>query len=534
MEAHPFEQSETPYFHAVRPRQMLQDLAAAPALSLYCGAGVTIDRTGLGWTDLIQAIFGPTDDATEEERADIKVLLDRVQSAPRVASALYARELDRLKSWKAVQSHLTPLLAHRLYKANGWQEGLLTQNVARLALYAAHQGKSVRVFTTNYDTYLEQAFSELQDQMEAEGLHPVPGVKVRAVGVGHVLSKRGVKAGSPHVELVYLHGRVGEEGGHQGAIVLTEEDYRTTYSAVRKELVQALNVRDTGFLAVGSSLVDAPLLDALHDTRDRRYRFALVPVESMGFTEYPPSACRRLTDRARKRGDMFGLKISCPDFKFQVAQVCAELLLAITQPGTDVFDDKTGLRYGLRLTSWWNTWTKLGGPSPDEELWSQLSRLHRDVGDIMKGASDTARLDTARGEQTRIELWVRNDPANQRSLALWGTSEGPIKERGALRSSPIGLRSSNASVAAFVERRPKHLNLSDLRESPSSGRWRSFLSVPVVVATAHPTSDIPVGVVTLASTHEIGGSLLPLDRATNMESLVSLMQQRGRRLLRAN
>lgn len=528
-----FGQSDTPYFHADRPRSIIKSLASVSSLVLYCGAGVTIDRTSLGWSELVRRVFTRDDAEKWYPTAEEIRLLASSQESPRVSSALYAYVLDGEGSDEAVQTFLTPRLAQALYNANSWQEGRLTRNVAQLALYAAARGIEVTVFTTNYDTYIEQAMVSLRKEMEVPQTSPLPGLCVTVVGVDDSVTNLPPEGEGLTVRLVYLHGRVRNGGGHDGHIVLTEADYSMTNEPVRATLQVALDRDGVGALVLGSSLVDAPLLDALLATRQRADRFALVPIESIGFTSHPAALAGRLTEHARRRGDGFGLKISCPDFKYQVAQFCSELLLAVTHPdgAEHALADSSNLRYGLRLLTWWDLWIEKGqgvpGKTPEEALWSALMKLKASVDTIIRAASTSADRRRARDEQFRIELWVRRDPAKDRSLVMWGTSEGPVFDRHTLRSHGLGLGTSNASVAAFIEGRPLHIDVADLPATAMDGRWKSFLSVPVFVSPPNSRSAVPVGTITIASTFKKANSLLPLRRTTDMEKLIQAMRQGG-------
>lgn len=524
-----FGQSDTPYFHAEGPRSIITSLAAAQRLVLYCGAGVTIDRTSLGWSDLVRRVF--TRDVAEKwyPTAEEIELLAASQDSPRAASSLYAYVHDQESTDEAVQTFLTPRLAQALYNANSWQEGRLTRNVARLSLYAAAKGISVTVFTTNYDTYIEQAMNEVRKEMEASSTTPLPGLSVSVVGTQEPLVEMSSTDAATTVELVYLHGRVRNGGGHDGHLVLTEADYSKTNKLVQGVLRAALDVDRTGALVLGSSLTDAPLLDALLETVRRSDRFALVPIESFGYTKHSPSLAARLTEHARRRGDTFNLKISCPDFKFQVAQFCSELLLAILHADGPqcALADETNLRYGLRLVEWWDLWQERGGADPEESLWRSLEGLKKQILVIIAGKSTSADRYAARDERFRVELWVRRDPVNSRSLVLWGTSEGPVRDRDTLREYPLRLSPSNASVAAFIEGRPLHIDVSELPSASTDGRWHSFLSVPIFVTTPGSTSAVPVGTVTIASTLSKDASLLPLRRTVDMEKLIQALRQGG-------
>src|SRR5664280_1217555 len=154
-----FKRSESQFFHDRSTREAIIRMADSESLVIYCGAGVTIDRTGLGWGQLLATVFAP-DTSTHlnyPSAADIAIL-QLVEDPLRLASILTRYSLDRDESPEQLVQHLTPLLQNRLYKSTGWQRGLLAHNIAGLALSAATLGKTVHVVTTNYDTLLEDSF----------------------------------------------------------------------------------------------------------------------------------------------------------------------------------------------------------------------------------------------------------------------------------------------------------------------------------------------------------------------------------------
>jgi SIR2-like domain len=387
--------------------------------------------------------------------------------------------------------------------------------------------------TTNYDVYLEIAAQEVIAGMTGAGYANVPKLRVRTAGAARYLRGRKILQSEPSVELVYLHGRVREEGGHDGKLVVTEIDYAETRDSVVSELIEAFRIPDSGVLIVGASLTDPPLIEALARTRGDSLKVAVVPVQSVGYTEHDPVRARRLVGHMKKRGELLGVEIATPDFKFQLAQFLEELLLCVSHPGgaAAVLADETRLRYGLRLCDWWEEWLATVEATDQNRLWSSL-RQENDflAGFVNESVSDSVREDTAK-ERRRLELWVRAEPAQFRNLTLWGTSSGPIWDRSVLATHQVRLASGNASVAAFTEGRPQHYDVDALKSISDSnvGRWKSFLSVPVY--TSVRGAKLPVGVVTWASNQRKDESTLPLSRISAMEKLIEHLVRFGRSVL---
>ncbi len=52
-----FSRSEPAFFHDNTTKRAVVKLASSDRLVVYCGAGVTIDRTGLNWSELLARLF---------------------------------------------------------------------------------------------------------------------------------------------------------------------------------------------------------------------------------------------------------------------------------------------------------------------------------------------------------------------------------------------------------------------------------------------------------------------------------------------
>ena len=115
---------------------------------------------------------------------------------------------------------------------------------------------------------------------------------------------------------------------------------------------------------------------------------------------------------------------------------------------------------------------------------------------------------------------------------MWGNSSGPVFDRSNLPKAELALKTTNASVRAFIDGRPQHFDQDDLRpENARSARWKSFLSVPILVRFGD--ARISVGVVTLASSSSRRDSALPLEKTKQMQQLIDQMITVGRSLLNA-
>src|SRR3954454_14189494 len=91
-----FRRSVDQFFHQPSTRHALRDLSSGRSLVIYCGAGVTIDRTSMGWGGLIAAIFRPDAAAHRDYPSAEDIELLRQHEDPlRLASILSRYGLDR-------------------------------------------------------------------------------------------------------------------------------------------------------------------------------------------------------------------------------------------------------------------------------------------------------------------------------------------------------------------------------------------------------------------------------------------------------
>jgi hypothetical protein len=84
-----FHRSNVQFFHQEPVKEALAELASYDRLVIYCGSGVTINRTDLGWAELLSNVF--TDhaatDTTDPTPAEIKEFA-RLEDPKSLASML--------------------------------------------------------------------------------------------------------------------------------------------------------------------------------------------------------------------------------------------------------------------------------------------------------------------------------------------------------------------------------------------------------------------------------------------------------------
>lgn len=424
--------------------------------------------------------------------------------------------------------------------------------------------------TTNYDTYLEDILLQerlrnlddlgalLDAEVSSDSAEAARSHNPRLTVWVHDMAdpkaevlpeERSVDAdadaepSSVEVHLHYLHGRVPEEGAADGYIVLSEYDYAATRTATISTLRKLLT-GDTAVLVLGASLTDPPLVDALALTRHEKSanepsrptsRFVLMPRDS--FHRYDGvndvTVANRLIEHLATRCEHLDTALLVPDFRYQTAQFLDELVYcALLANAEDYLSDETRRRYGLRLVDWWHDWHLDPKHAPGEvyrELCNGYSILMQLIESLTPYRYGDAKEDR---EFFRLEFWVREDPRHRRRLAMWADTGGPTFDLTSMKRSELAVCSTNASVRAFCEGRPQHLDVIELGGSAPSedSRWQSYVAVPIYIPLSSAIGT-PLGVITLASSKAKAGSLFPLLKLEDMRTIKARMITIARDLL---
>lgn len=528
-----FSRSNPPFFEDPETMSALEVISKSDRVVFFCGAGVTIDRTGHSWSHLITSLFPEQrlneqpDRPTQAEVYEILGLLPPLS----LASVYTQYEEELWGAGKAANKKLVPVLQQRLYSAQSWQAGPLVPALIRLAFNLANLGKSVTFLTTDYETHLEEAYEAYRKLIveETGGDDRIfsPGLVPRVLGDGTNLPRIPSEGDLSEIELVYLHGRVPEHGEAQGLLVLNENQYEAARPAVVEELSRCLGQEGAAVVLLGASLTDPPLIAALSATRGKSSKVALLPAEAPQAIQPVMESYLRYKELMGKRGKHLGMTVLFPDFHLQVAQFVQEISSAavIGAVGGEYGDDSHPAKYGNRLTEWWSGWQETGWFSAPESMQQYLAEK---LADIIKTVKPNAKKRSSFGaESFRLEIWLRCNPDDRR-LVRMGSSDAVLKDYDIAKCEDIELGSMNASVRAFVEGRPQYFDaVGDI--GGTARRWLSFLCVPIVVPTVH--GALPVGVVTLCATRGQGKSIVSTATGESKRDVVTQMQAAGLDLL---
>lgn len=516
------------FFLSPDTKKALSRLGRLDDLVIYCGAGVTIDQTGVSWTDLVREVFTTSAALADvdDRYASIEYLLGVIDDPRQLASVVtQAYKADAATENEFLMTALVPIL----YTKNTWSTGQILRNVAMLASLAAAFGRNVTIITTNYDSYIEQ---EIDDRFFKQ-LGDLPGDRVPGVyrSVYTPDDERPTRVdmveaqnGAGEIELIYLHGRVDRHGSVEGRLVLTEDSYAQTRTQSVRILCEHFGRKDgkrpTAVLIVGASLNDGPLIEALALTREsgipkggigKQVRVALtdLPLTNRQLdTEFTSKAGTDVTTSTiRKtlalRGDHLGTTILWPASHAQSAQFLEELrvdLMARKRHNRpDAYSHpELGLAYDQRLDRWSTAFMQSATMTDQVFVHEHLRLTVEAIKTKLQQKYDYKSAD----ETLRLELWARVKPTRERRLTLVGNSTGPLLDRDALRHETYDTL-TNSSILAFLEGRPLLKTSSGLGLDPAL-RWKTFFTMPIFVHVNGEGDNgggrIPVGVITLAST----------------------------------
>lgn len=524
--------SERPFFDDDLTGEVITTTAEIEGrLLLYCGAGVTIDRTGHSWTGLIMSLLPERRHKTRPgmpTRAQV-ACLDRSSPETLASSVVYLLR-EASGGGEKLQRALREKLRDALYKTQAkWQEGALVTQIMTLAVIRSDMGRETTLLTTNYDTFLEAQYEQVRTHFIGTGA-TMPGLRVRLAGDAapvRVVEPSGIDPQTPgaYIDIVYLHGRlppVGLYGNANWPLVLDENSYAESAPKVEAEIRDNLQGASLAIM-LGTSLKDVPLVRALSVT--------------------PPDECQRIAvllraDHAHARDEdetlalllakhrAAELKVTpvFPDFPGQVAQLISEVTMHLAYPYF-LPENPMTYPYTRRVDAWWNTWSE--AHSDDLDLTDGLRTLLTSVHETA-GLELTPSLMEPDRERLQVELWVRDGPvAKNRSLRRWGRATETHPDGMAGKSEALARGSYLAPVRAFTEGRPLRLDVESLdkgRHDLDQYTWKTFLCVPVRVHRAI------VGVISLASSYHISSSVISgSDELT--EALVGLLRNEGTRLV---
>ena len=526
-------------------RDLWYEINDSKSIVIYCGAGVTADRTGVGWLGLINRVADKlmecsdsrliknleTCSAFDNREDDKKPQLARNavkeylndEDVPLEVKATMVEALAKNEN-KENNDAIQKIFAEALYRDSGWHRGRTLQKLVDFIVISACMGKSISIITTNYDTYIERAIWERLESLKDSNLpedskskkslpkwsrdpyervNSEPNDEVREVEVPKVLFQ-GDKEGSS-IEVNYIHGRITENGGLDGSLVFSERNYADGHDRTVKKLIKWFEKGPT--IIVGASLNDVPLVRSLLEFK----RTVKGQRESPHAGIY--AILRRIAIDSEDISDQFqlsraevlGIKLLMFDSYNDIPDIFSNLI-ALCAQGIDGYGGK--LPCELALEDWIGQTAKFS---------RKISEYGYEMSSIV--IDEIFKKLIGEEEKIKIEFWFvgyAEGSSDEKVLRVWTNSVGPTFTTGLRREEGI-LRDNEkkvASVKAYCSGIPEIISLDELNvgidekknRDASAGRWKTFLAVPLSVPSKKYNVDIVVGVVTLASTRKMSDS----------------------------
>ena len=522
-------------------RDLWYEVNDSKSIVIYCGAGVTADRTGVGWLGLINRVADKlmecsdssfiknleTCSAFDDHKDDKKPQLARKavkeylndEDVPLEVKATMVEALAKNEN-----NIIQKVFAEALYRDSGWHRGRTLQKLVDFIVISACMGKSISIITTNYDTYIERAIwerlkflnrSNLSEDSESkkplpkwslvpyERVNSEPNDEVREVEVPKVLFQ-GDKEGSS-IEVNYIHGRITENGGLDGSLVFSERNYADGHDRTVKKLIKWFEKGPT--IIVGASLNDVPLVRSLLEFK------RTIKERGEGSHAGIYAILRRIAIDSEDISDQFqlsraevlGIKLLMFDSYNDIPDIFSNLI-ALCAQGIDGYGGK--LPCELALEDWIGQTAKFS---------RKISEYGYEMSSIV--IDEIFKKLIGEEEKIKIEFWFvgyAEGSSNEKVLRVWTNSVGPTFTTGLRREEGI-LRDNEkkvASVKAYCSGIPEIISIDELNvgidekknRDASAGRWKTFLAVPLSVPSKKYNVDIVVGVVTLASTYKMSDS----------------------------
>lgn len=492
------EVNRQPYFQRDDVLRSIEQIAEQRSLVIYAGAGVSIDKTGLAWPDLVDKLMiGCVDPSLYEI-----VRKDNPLQSASIVKQMYIKSFGVDRANMRIAEELRTLL----YPSQIWERAELAHAVVRLAaqLQDHRKGgrKKVGIVTTNYDDFLEQQVVSIDTDRERNGERltalktTVPDYEVEIENVREL--RRQVQRFTAEGQILHLHGYVSQDPAEPlSTVTFSEVDYARSYRLSAEILEQLL--RAHSLLVIGTSLTDPPLLRALARTREEAahkglLRIATVPLQSLNVSVGDTSLVKDIQQNLVDRMDHFGVEVTCPDFYSQVTQLLTEIRICASELDRGGSYVGSPVQYGNRLRAWWTSWkASRYDSSAKDNHWEEANR--RDHALLLRRLVELQEKFGLVGELMKLEIWIRWEPStSNRYLKLWASSTGTWPDEKSMRKEMISSTSEYASVITFCRGRPDIL-------LGTERRWRKYLCVPVKIG-AQQGHDLPVAVISLASMDE--------------------------------
>ena len=482
-------------------RDLWSEISKSERVVIFCGAGVTIGRTGISWGDLVRQVGSKTLCTEEDQLSFCKACENFFGSTSFTAEQKASVAAANLQD----DTTINEVIAETLYTNSGYQEGRLLNALSHLIIEMLIEHKDIDIVTTNYDTYIEDSIFSLIDTYKNNDEIKLPEECCPRMNVtilkddGFEEKKRMYDGGGNTVNVVYLHGRVDKKGAALGTVVFSERDYEKSHDRTTKKLMELFKNSPT--IIVGSSLADTPLIRSLLGLAREESKGGRVHCHRYAVMDRVLEGNEASTELQVLRAKQLGLKPLFYDYYDEITDIFWNLY-AFLLKGVDDFEEDLPCELAK------NDWVKKAEEQSRErtistQVYEYSARFARRIRNNF-GVED---------EYLKIEFWFLEGDDGQthrRFLKVWTNSAGPVYTRGLRRCEEITRANAKrvASMRSFVDGRVNLTRLDELNignagtggfGDTDSSRWKTFFSVPITYVFEERGVEVTVGVVTLAS-----------------------------------
>jgi hypothetical protein len=476
----------------------IEDLASASRLTLFVGAGLSVDLGVPWWAKLVRTLLRQRLDELAVDPNEFGLSIDQTDAvAAKVINATFqipaASMVDQLFinkfNSRAIPTQRNSALRDLLYTDDRGETRYflerpsLTRSVLELAaaLKALAPDKDIHIITTNYDDSMREIWQS--DQAFAGQLKSL-GVRFNDLG-----SRRPPDATSTTIPVVHVHGRIPRTGRCDN-VVFSEPDYVDWMNSGKLRDYLQDRFQSGHVLTIGTSLRDYNIITYLKRTGTNRRRYAVLPVQGDELYQDPASGSFDLSRfpimsmLQDARGVLIGLNPLHPNFFGQVFQFIYEIRLRATHQGAD----RTYIPYIDRVALWWKAFSE--SKYQDDDVRHHLTKaLQALVAELTPDVPEAAHL--------KLELWIRPDFTQEhdpRVLELWCSSQSMWLSHGSHWPHQVPISSAATAPASISF---AHRSTTDgYVANRSDERWTHFIAVPIMLDD-DPYLSVPVGVVVM-------------------------------------
>lgn len=311
-------------------RDLVQEVTDSDSkITLFCGAGVTIDSGLPNWSDLVRNLAHRVPDTQLQS-----VILGDTSNLERKTEYI----LSLVKGARSADD----VISEALYQggAERLAPGILAQELAQLVHLLLGR---VRILTTNYDDRVEAALRDLNPALEPVSL----GLNDQDIATW----ENAIDSPVPHV--MHVHGYLPSDAGDRIGPAVLSESFYLRYGTRVQEVIES-TLRESTTIFLGVSLTDPNVIGPLHAVRDKEISayLVMVPEAVSGADADTPGRLSHgfAVTQANYFAREFRVRPIILKSYSQISQLVRELRVATSvREQYAINDEDSSMRYGYRL-----------------------------------------------------------------------------------------------------------------------------------------------------------------------------------------